>query len=84
MGLGTSRLQTLREDGPTLANDALAQNVQNIIGKSVKLPARRRFQLLPSNVPQLDADIDRVKAKQEGVPLENPSKRCKSTWLALS
>ena len=29
------------------------------------------FSTFTVNVPQLDADIDRVKAKQEGVPLEN-------------
>src|SRR5437867_10527592 len=29
------------------------------------------FSTFTVNVPQLDADIDRVKAKQQGVPLQN-------------
>jgi multidrug efflux pump len=31
-------------------------------------------------VPQLDADIDRAKAKQLGVPVTDVFDTCRSTW----
>ena len=50
----------------------LYQNLQGIIGKSYQTPGLASvFSTFTVNVPQLDADIDRIKAKQEGVPLQN-------------
>ena len=46
--------------------------MQGIIGKSYQTPGLAGvFSTFTVNVPQLDADIDRVKAKQQGVPLQN-------------
>jgi multidrug efflux pump len=46
--------------------------VQGIVGKSYQTPGLGGvFSTFTVNVPQLDADIDRVKAKQQGVPLQN-------------
>src|SRR5439155_9802331 len=43
-----------------------------LIGKGYQTPGLGGlFSTFTVNVPQLDADIDRVKAKQQGVPLEN-------------
>jgi len=43
-----------------------------MIAKSYQTPGLAGvFSTFTVNVPQLDADIDRVKAKQQGVPLEN-------------
>src|SRR5690606_31769081 len=51
---------------------ALYQNVQQITGKSHQTPGLAGvFSTFTVNVPQLDADINRVKAKQQGVPLQN-------------
>jgi len=41
------------------------------------------FSTFTVNVPQLDADIDRVKAKQQGVPLENLFETMQVTLVAL-
>src|SRR5439155_22481838 len=42
------------------------------VGKSYQTPGLAgTFSTFTVNVPQLDADIDRVKAKQQGVPLQN-------------
>ena len=35
------------------------------------VPLEARLVISTVNVPQLDAEIDRVKAKQQGVPLQN-------------
>src|SRR5580698_88861 len=60
------------EDRADLGFDALYQNLQGVVGKSYQTPGLNSvFSTFTVNVPQLDADIDRVKAKQEGVPLQN-------------
>jgi multidrug efflux pump len=60
------------EDRADLGSDALFQNLQDVIGKSYQTPGLASvFSTFTVNVPQLDADIDRTKAKQEGVPLQN-------------
>src|SRR6185436_13800590 len=73
MGLGTiGGFKLFVEDRADLGYDALYQNVQGIIGKSYQTPGLAgTFSTFTVNVPQLDADIDRVKAKQQGVPLQN-------------
>src|SRR5207253_3363360 len=72
-GLGTiGGFKFYVEDRADLGYDALYQNIQNIIGKSYQTPGLASvFSTFTVNVPQLDADIDRVKAKQQGVPLQN-------------
>ena len=72
-GLGTiGGFKFYIEDRADLGYDALYQNVQTIIGKGSQTPGLASvFSTFTVNVPQLDADIDRVKAKQQGVPLEN-------------
>ena len=72
-GLGTiGGFKFYIEDRADLGYDALYQNVQQIIGKSYQTPGLAGvFSTFTVNVPQLDADIDRVKAKQQGVPLQN-------------
>ena len=72
-GLGTiGGFKFYVEDRADLGYDALYQNVQAIIGKSYQTPGLANvFSTFTVNVPQLDADIDRVKAKQQGVPLQN-------------
>jgi hydrophobe/amphiphile efflux-1 (HAE1) family protein/NodT family efflux transporter outer membrane factor (OMF) lipoprotein len=72
-GLGTiGGFKFYVEDRADLGYDALYQSVQQIIGKSYQTPGLAGvFSTFTVNVPQLDADIDRVKAKQQGVPLEN-------------
>jgi len=73
MGLGTiGGFKTYIEDRADLGHDALFQNVQGLIGKGRETPGLgAMFSTFTVNVPQLDADIDRVKAKTEGVPLQN-------------
>jgi hydrophobe/amphiphile efflux-1 (HAE1) family protein len=73
MGLGTiGGFKFYVEDRADLGYDALYQNAQAIIGKSYQTPGLDSvFSTFTVNVPQLDADIDRVKAKQQGVPLQN-------------
>src|SRR5881628_1924273 len=65
MGLGTiGGFKLFVEDRADLGYDALYQNVQQIIGKSYQTPGLGGvFSTFTVNVPQLDADIDRVKAK---------------------
>ena len=72
-GLGTiGGFKLFVEDRADLGYDALYRNVQGIVGKSYQTPGLGSvFSTFTVNVPQLDADIDRVKAKQEGVPLQN-------------
>lgn len=72
-GLGTiGGFKFYIEDRADLGYDALYDNVQNIMGKSRQTPGLDGvFSTFTVNVPQLDADIDRVKAKQQGVPLQN-------------
>src|SRR5260370_42642705 len=46
--------------------------MDNVMKKSYQTPGLAGvFSTFTVNVHQLDADIDRVKAKQQGVPLEN-------------
>jgi hydrophobe/amphiphile efflux-1 (HAE1) family protein/NodT family efflux transporter outer membrane factor (OMF) lipoprotein len=73
MGLGTiGGFKLYVEDRADLGYDALYQNLQNVIGKSYATPGLAgTFSGFTVNVPQLDADIDRVKAKTEGIPLDN-------------
>ena len=60
------------EDRADLGYDALFHNIQTLIGKGYQTPGLAGvFSTFTVNVPQLDADIDRVKAKQQGVPLQN-------------
>ena len=73
MGLGTiGGFKLYIEDRADLGYDALYQNLQNIIGQGYRTPQLGGvFSMFTVNVPQLDADVDRVKAKTQGVPLEN-------------
>jgi hydrophobe/amphiphile efflux-1 (HAE1) family protein/NodT family efflux transporter outer membrane factor (OMF) lipoprotein len=73
MGLGTiGGFKLYLEDRADLGYDALYENMQGIIGKSSQtLGLAGTFSGFTVNVPQLDADIDREKAKTEGIPLDN-------------
>jgi len=73
MGLGTiGGFKLYVEDRADLGYDALFQNMQGVIGKAYQTPGLSgTFSMFTVNVPQLDADIDRVKAKTQGVPLQN-------------
>ena len=73
MGLGTiGGFKLFVEDRADLGYDALYQSVQGIVGKSSQTPGLAgTFSTFTVNVPQINADIDRVKAKQQGVPLQN-------------
>ncbi len=72
-GLGTiGGFKLFVEDRADLGYDTLYQNVQDVVGKSYQTPGLDGvFSTFTVTVPQLDADIDRVKAKQAGVPLQN-------------
>ena len=73
MGLGTiGGFKLYVEDRADLGFDALFQNTQAVIGKGYQNPTLGGlFSTFTVNVPQLDADVDRVKAKTQGVPLQN-------------
>jgi len=73
MGLGTiGGFKLYVEDRADLGYDALYQNLQGVIQKSYQTPALAgTFSGFTVNVPQLDADVDRVKAKTQGIPLQN-------------
>jgi len=73
MGLGQiGGFKLYVEDRGDLGYDTLYQNLQGVIGKSYQTPSLAgTFSGFTVNVPQLDADIDRVKAKTQGVPLQN-------------
>jgi multidrug efflux pump len=72
-GLGTiGGFKFYVEDRADLGYDELYQSVQQIVGRSYQTPGLGGvFSTFTVNVPQLDANIDRVKAKQQGVPLQN-------------
>jgi len=72
-GLGTiGGFKMYVEDRSDQGYDALYQTTQALIGKGYGTPGLAGvFSTFTVNVPQLDADIDRVKAKQQGVPLQN-------------
>jgi NodT family efflux transporter outer membrane factor (OMF) lipoprotein len=73
MGLGTiGGFKLYVEDRADLGYDALYQNLQNVVRKSYQTPALAgTFSGFTVNVPQLDADVDREKAKTQGIPLQN-------------
>jgi multidrug efflux pump len=72
-GLGTIggfRLQI--EDRGSLGFDALARETENIITKSRGTPQLAGlFSSYQANVPQVDAQVDREKAKSQGVALQD-------------
>ncbi len=72
-GLGTiGGFKLYVEDRADLGYDALYQNLQGVIGKSYQTPGLAGvFSMFTINVPQLDAVVDRLKAKTQGVPLQN-------------
>jgi len=73
MGLGTiGGFKLYVEDRADLGYDALYQNLQNVIHQAYQTPGLAGvFSMFTVNVPQLDANVDRVKAKTQGVPLQN-------------
>jgi NodT family efflux transporter outer membrane factor (OMF) lipoprotein len=75
MGLGTiGGFKLYLEDRADLGYDALYQNIMNIVGQSYANPnlgLAQVFSTFTVNVPQLDADVDRLKAKTQGIPLDN-------------
>ncbi len=72
-GLGTiGGFKLFIEDRSGVGYDGLYQNLQGLIGQSYQTPGLAGvFSTFTVNVPQLDAEIDRVKAKSQGVPLQN-------------
>ncbi|HEX4646619.1 MAG TPA: multidrug efflux RND transporter permease subunit, partial [Verrucomicrobiae bacterium] len=72
-GLGTiGGFKLFVEDRADLGYDALFQGLNEVMKKSYQTAGLAGvFSTFTVNVPQLDADIDRIKAKQQGVPLEN-------------
>jgi hydrophobe/amphiphile efflux-1 (HAE1) family protein/NodT family efflux transporter outer membrane factor (OMF) lipoprotein len=72
-GLGTvGGFKLYVEDRAGLGYDALFQNTQAVVGQSRQTNALAGvFSGFTINVPQLDAEIDREKAKAQGVPLQN-------------
>src|SRR6266498_5531353 len=72
-GLGTiGGFKMYVEDRSDQGYDALYQTTQALIGKGYRTPGLAGvFSTFTVTVPQLDADTDRVKAKQQGVPLQN-------------
>jgi len=73
MGLGTiGGFKLFVEDRADLGYDTLYQTVHGITGKTYQTPGLGGvFSTFTVNVPQLEADINRVKAKEQGVPLQN-------------
>ncbi len=73
MGLGTfGGFKLYLEDRAGLGYDSLYQTLQSLIGAGYQTPALAGlFSTFTVNVPQLDAAVDREKAKTEGVPLGN-------------
>jgi hydrophobe/amphiphile efflux-1 (HAE1) family protein/NodT family efflux transporter outer membrane factor (OMF) lipoprotein len=60
------------EDRAGQGYEALYQNLQGVIGQTyANSNLAGTFSTFTVNVPQLDAEIDRVKAKAQGVPLQN-------------
>jgi hydrophobe/amphiphile efflux-1 (HAE1) family protein len=72
-GLGTiGGFKLFVEDRAGLGYDALFQALQTMTGKGFQTPGLAGvFSTFTINVPQLDAEIDRTKAKQQGVPLQS-------------
>ena len=73
MGLGTTGGFKLEiEDRTDLGYDALAGVIQQVMGKAYQSPVfapMSVYSTFQNNVPQLQIDINRVRAKQEGIPL---------------
>ncbi|HAM70984.1 MAG TPA: multidrug efflux RND transporter permease subunit, partial [Verrucomicrobiales bacterium] len=72
-GLGTiGGFKLFVEDRADLGYDELYRNTQGLVGQGYQTPGLSGlFSTFTVNVPQLDAEIDRVKAKSQGVPLQN-------------
>src|SRR5581483_12334974 len=72
-GLGTiGGFKLYVEDRADIGYDALYQAIQAASARSYQTPGLAGvFSTFTVNVPQLDADIDRVRAKLQGVPLQN-------------
>ncbi|HVU34697.1 MAG TPA: efflux RND transporter permease subunit, partial [Opitutaceae bacterium] len=72
-GLGTiGGFKLYVEDRADNGLDALYRATQGLIGKGYQTPGLTGlFSSFTINTPQLDAEIDRSKAKAEGVPLQN-------------
>src|SRR5216110_900692 len=72
-GLGTiGGFKLYVEDRSGLGLDALYGATQSLIGKAYQTPGLAGlFSSFTVNTPQLDADVDRAKAKAQGVPLQN-------------
>jgi hydrophobe/amphiphile efflux-1 (HAE1) family protein/NodT family efflux transporter outer membrane factor (OMF) lipoprotein len=73
MGVGAiGGFKLFVEDRADLGPDALYGILGQVMGQSYQTPGLAGvFSTYTVNVPQLDADVDRVKAKQQGVPLQN-------------
>jgi multidrug efflux pump len=72
-GLGTiGGFKLYIEDRGDAGLDALYSATQALIAKANQTPGLAGiFSSFTTNTPQLDADVDRVKAKEMGVPLQN-------------
>lgn len=72
-GLGTiDGFKLHLQDRADLGYEALYAASQDLIRKAWQTPGLARvFTSYQINVPQLDADVDRLKAKSQGVPLAN-------------
>ncbi len=73
MGLGTfGGFKLYVEDRAGLGYDSLYQSIQTLTGAGYQTPELAGlFSTYTVNTPQLDANVDREKAKTEGVPLGN-------------
>ncbi len=73
MGLGTTGgFKFYVEDRADLGLDALYGATQTLLGKAYETPELAgMFSSFTVNTPQLQADVDRAKAKAQGVPLQN-------------
>jgi multidrug efflux pump len=72
-GLGTiDGFKLFVQDRADLGYEALYAASQQMVGKAWQTPGlTRTFTSYQINVPQLEAEVDRVKAKSQGVPLAN-------------
>jgi multidrug efflux pump len=72
-GLGTiGGFKLYIEDRGDNGLDALYSATQGLLAKANQTPGLAGiFSSFTTNTPQLDADIDRVKAKEMGIPLQN-------------
>ena len=70
-GIGTlGGFKLYIEDKADLGYDALFQATQGLVGRAWQTPElANTFSTFTVNVPQLQADVDREKAKSQGVPL---------------